>query len=77
MILEWFPIGLLRFYVNVTVSEAIKSLSKMDRRKAVRQSWREKAALMSREDLAAAVVPYVVKVSELGKRKERQEAREL
>ena len=60
MILQWFPVGLLRFYVNVTVSEAIKTLSKMDKRKAVRQSWREKAALMSREDLAAAVVPYVV-----------------
>ena len=44
-------------------------MSKFDKRKAARNSWREKAALMSREDLAAQVVPYVVRNKRVRKAK--------
>ena len=36
-------------------SVATKTLSKLAKRKAVKHSWREKAALISNEDLAAVI----------------------
>ena len=51
------------------LSEATKTLSKLDRRKAVKHSWREKAALISREDLAAVIVPYEVNCKRVRKAK--------